>query len=70
MSSAIQAQPGTTQAQRLLSATISQICDEAVRSRRLDNSFEYTFADGSFIEIRKLSGRSAYARNGWHLAST
>jgi hypothetical protein len=70
MPSSVPAQPVTTQAQRLLTAPISQVCDEAVRTERLDNGLKYTFADGSAIHIRKLSGRSAFARNGWHLAST
>lgn len=68
MSAAVPAQAVIPQAQRLLTAPISQICDEAVRTERMDNGFKYIFADGSVIHTRKLSGRSAFARNGWHLA--
>lgn len=70
MQPTVSANSVTTQAQRLLNAPLSQICEEALRSKRLDNGSEYTFADGSAIQTRKLSGRSAFARNGWHLAST
>ena len=60
----------TTQAERLLSAQCSQICEEAVRFMRLDHADEYTFVDGSSLQVRKLSGRSAFARTGMHLKST
>lgn len=59
-----------TQAERLLNASTAEIKAASVRRNVLDHAVAYTFADGSSIHIRKLSGRSAFARNGWHLKST
>lgn len=58
-----------TKAEQLLSATLNEIAAAAVRRDRLDHATQYTFDDGSSIQCRKLSGRSAFARNGWCLAS-
>jgi len=59
-----------TKAEQLLTATLNEIAAAAaVRRDRLDHATQYTFDDGSSIQCRKLSGRSAFARNGWHLAS-
>lgn len=58
-----------TKAEQLLNSTLSEIMDAAVRREVLDHAVQYTFDDGSSIQCRKLSGRSAFARNGWHLKS-
>jgi len=58
-----------TKAEQLLNSTLSEIKDAAVRREVLDHAVQYTFDDGSSIQCRKLSGRSAFARNGWHLKS-
>lgn len=56
-----------TKAEQLLNATTANIKAAAVRREILDWAVEYTFDDGSSIQCRKMSGRSAFARNGWHL---
>lgn len=58
-----------TKAEQLLNASMTEIAAAAVRRERLDHATQYTFDDGSAIQCRKLSGRSAFARNGWQLAS-
>lgn len=58
-----------TKAEQLLNSNLSEIKDDAVRREVLDHAVQYTFDDGSSIQCRKLSGRSAFARNGWHLKS-
>jgi hypothetical protein len=58
-----------TKAEQLLTAPLNEIAAAAVRRERLDHATQYTFVDGSSIQCRKLSGRTAFARNGWHLAS-
>lgn len=58
-----------TKAEQLLNASMTDIAAAAVRRERLDHATQYTFDDGSSIQCRKLSGRSAFARSGWHLAS-
>jgi hypothetical protein len=58
-----------TQAEQLLNATREQIKTAAVRRERLDHAEQFSFSDKSSIQIRKLSGRSAFAANGWHLKS-
>lgn len=60
----------TTQAESLLNATIDEIKSAAVRRMVLDHATQYAFDDGSSIQCRKLSGRSAFARNGLHLRSS
>ena len=62
-----------TQAEQLLKVSREEIEATAVRRQRhpeVDHIEQFTFADGSIIHIRKLSGRSAFAANGWHLKST
>lgn len=59
-----------TRAEQLLKANREQIEATAVRRERLDHAERFTFDDQSCIHIRKLSGRSAFAANGWHLKST
>jgi len=58
-----------TKAELLLNATGDQIKAKAVRRDTLDHAVQFTFDDGSTIQCRKLSGRSAFAANGWHLKS-
>ncbi|HCF9802631.1 hypothetical protein ACM79F_31455 [Pseudomonas aeruginosa] len=58
-----------TKAEKLLDATLADIKAAAVRREVMDHAVQYTFDDGSSIQCRKLSGRSAFARNGWHLKS-
>lgn len=59
-----------TKAEQLLDACIAEIQAAAVRRERLNDSVvQYTFDDGSSIQCRKLSGRSAFSRNGWHIKS-
>lgn len=58
-----------TKAEQLLNAPLNEIAAAAVRREHLDHATQYKFDDGSAIQCRKLSGRSAFARNGWHLAS-
>ena len=58
-----------TKAEQLLNASMNEIAAAAVRRERLGHAEQFTFDDGSSIQCRKLSGRSAFARNGWHLAS-
>lgn len=58
-----------TKAEQLLNATGEEIKSAAVRREVLDHATQFTFDDGSSIQCRKLSGRSAFARNGWHLKS-
>lgn len=59
-----------TKAEQLLKATGEQIKAAAVRRKALDHAVQFTFHDGSSIQCRKLSGRSAFAANGWHLKSS
>ena len=59
-----------TKAEQLLKARLEDIAAAAVRRERLAWAVSYTFDDGSSIQCRKLSGRSAFARNGWSLGST
>lgn len=58
-----------TEAERLLDSSSTEIKDVAVRREVLDHAVMYTFRDGSSLHCRKLSGRYAFARNGWHLKS-
>ncbi|XAI94923.1 hypothetical protein [Pseudomonas phage vB_Pa-PAC8] len=58
-----------TKAEQLLKARLEDIANAAVRRERLDWATAYTFDDGSSIQCRKMSGRSAFARNGWSLGS-
>lgn len=58
-----------TKAEQLLNATTADIKAAAVRREITDHAVQFTFDDGSSIQCRKLSGRSAFARNGWHLKS-
>lgn len=58
-----------TKAERLLNATEEQIKAAAVRRETLDHAVQFRFDDGSSIQCRKLSGRSAFSTNGWHLKS-
>lgn len=59
-----------TKAEQLLNAPLNEIAAAAVRRERLDHATQYTFDDGSSIQWRKLSGRSAFSRNGWHIGSS
>lgn len=56
-------------AEQLLNATGEEIKAAAVRREVLDHATQFTFDDGSSIQCRKLSGRSAFARNGRHIKS-
>lgn len=56
-----------TKAEQLINATTQEIKEQSIRAERLDWATEYTFDDGSSIQIRKLSGRSAFAKNGQHI---
>lgn len=58
-----------TKAEQLLNASGEQIKAASVRREVLDHATQFTFDDGSAIQCRKLSGRSAFAANGWHLKS-
>ena len=58
-----------TKAEQFLNATPADLKAAAVRREVLDHAVQFTFDDGSSIQCRKLSGRSAFARNGWHLKS-
>lgn len=59
-----------TEAERLLSASEDVIAEQSTRRKRLDGDCtQYTMKDGSFIQCRKFSNRSAFSRNGWHLKS-
>lgn len=58
-----------TKAELLLNATGEEIKAAAVRRETLDHAVQFSFDDGSSIQCRKLSGRSAFAANGWHLKS-
>lgn len=59
-----------TEAEQLINVCLEQINAAAVRREVLDHAVQFTFRDGSAIQCRKLSGRSAFAANGWHLKST
>lgn len=56
-----------TKAEQLINATTQEIKEKAMRKEYLDWAVEYTFDDGSAIQIRKLSGRSAFAKSGQHI---
>lgn len=59
-----------TKAEQLLKAPIADI--EAAATRKSwteDGKRQYEFDDKSCIQVRKLSGRSAFASNGLHLKS-
>jgi hypothetical protein len=58
-----------TKAEQLLKASLSKIQEQAVRKERFDFETKYTFSDGSMMHCRKLSGRSAFLPNGWHVKS-
>ncbi|MCU7240381.1 hypothetical protein [Pseudomonas peradeniyensis] len=58
-----------TKAEQLLNATGEEIRAAALRREILDHATQFTLDDGSSIQCRKLSGRSAFARSGWHLKS-
>lgn len=58
-----------TKAEQLLNSTGEEIKAAALRREILDHATQFTFDDGSSIQCRKLSGRSAFARSGWYLKS-
>lgn len=59
-----------TEAERYLSDGIEALSVAAVSKRRVgcEGIPEYTFADGSSIQVRKLSGRVAFSPSGWLLS--
>lgn len=61
-----------TEAEQRLHTGIEALAAAAVSKRRVgcEGIPEYTFADGSSIQVRKLSGRSAFSASGWHLANS
>jgi hypothetical protein len=61
-----------TEAERRLHDSIEALAAAAVHSQRGDGQVirAYRFADGSLIEVRQLSGRSAFSASGWHLANS
>ena len=61
-----------TEAERRLHDSIEALDAAAVRKQRVgcEGIPHYTFADGSIIEVRKLSGRCAFSATGWHLANS
>jgi hypothetical protein len=58
--------PFQTIAETLLKASFEAIEKAATRS----DVNGYHFADESFIEVRQMSGRSAYRRNGERIADS
>lgn len=62
----------TTEAERRLSQGMSELASAAVNVQRGEGQVirAYRFADGSVIEVRQLSGRSAFSASGWHLADS
>lgn len=60
-----------TEAESHLHDGIEALAAAAVTSRRCCcHITEYRFSDGSSVEVRKLSGRSAFGPTGWHLADS
>lgn len=59
-----------SEAAQLLNASTEQIEAASIRRESLDHAVQFTFKDGSSIQCRKLSGRSAFSAEGWHIKST
>ena len=62
----------TTEAERRLNHSMAALAEAAVSSQRGEGQVirAYRFSDGSMIEVRQLSGRSAFSASGWHLANS
>ena len=62
----------TTEAERRLDHSMYALAEAAVNVQRGEGQVirAYRFADGSLIEVRQLSGRSAFSASGWHLADS
>jgi len=61
-----------TEAEWRLSDSIEALTTAATSQRRGEGQVirAYHFADGSTLEVRKLSGRSAFGASGRHLADS
>lgn len=60
-----------TTAERHLNTGIEALRAAAGRTCRVCcHIIQYTFNDGSVIEVRKLSGRSAFSSSGQHLGNS
>ncbi|HDQ4405508.1 TPA: hypothetical protein P8734_005706 [Pseudomonas aeruginosa] len=61
-----------TEAERRLYDSAEALGAAAVRSEPGEGSVirAYRFADGSTLQVRRLSGRCAFSASGWHLANS